>query len=63
MCVRVLLLDADDSVRAYVCTCTYVCVCVCSEKTKKLKFFWKPFGDVVVAANCLIPFIVVVVTV
>lgn len=39
--------------------CARVCLCVSSEKTEK-NFFWKPFGDVV-AANCLIPFIVVVV--
>lgn len=61
MC-SLLLLDADDSVR--VCTYTHMPVraSVCVWAVKKPKnFFWKPFGDVV-AANCLIPFIVVVVT-
>lgn len=62
MC-SLLLLDADDSVR--VCTYTHmpvragVCVCASSEKNLKKNIFWKPFDDVV-AANCLIPFIVVV---
>lgn len=40
--------------------CARVCVCVCEQwKNLKKNIFWKPFDDVV-AANCLIPFIVVV---